>query len=151
MKLSQDALGRWVLTTADGTAHTGVVAVRAFPIQSPESGVSLMDAQGHELAWVDDLAALPEPNQSLLRQALQTREFMPEIVSILAVSGFITPCTWSITTDRGDTELLLKGDEDIRRVAGNTLLITDSHGIHFLIRDLTKLSRDSRRLLDRFM
>jgi len=151
MKLSQDAMGRWVLTTADGTAHTGVVAVRAFPIQSPESGVSLMDAQGHELAWVDDLAALPEPNQSLLRQALQTREFMPEIVSIRAVSGFITPCTWSITTDRGDTELLLKGDEDIRRVAGNTLLITDSHGIHFLIRDLTKLSRDSRKLLDRFM
>ena len=151
MKLSQDAMGRWVLTSADGTAHTGVVAVRAFPIKSPEHGVSIMDAQGHELAWVDDLAALPEPNQSLLRQALQTREFMPEIVSIRSVSGFITPCTWFITTDRGDTELLLKGDEDIRRVAGNTLLITDSHGIHFLIRDLTKLSRDSRRLLDRFM
>ncbi len=151
MKLSQDAMGRWVLTTADGTAHTGVMAVRAFPIQSPEHGVSIMDAQGHELAWVDDLAALPEPNQSLLRRALQTREYMPEIVSIRSVSGFITPCTWFITTDRGDTELLLKGDEDIRRVAGNTLLITDSHGIHFLIRDLTKLSRDSRRLLDRFM
>jgi hypothetical protein len=151
MKLSQDAMGRWVLTTADGTAHTGVMAVRAFPIQSPEHGVSIMDAQGHELAWVDDLVALPEPNQSLLRQALQGREFMPEIVSIRSVSGFITPCTWFITTDRGDTELLLKGDEDIRRVAGNTLLITDSHGIHFLIRDLTKLSRDSRRLLDRFM
>ena len=151
MKLSQDAMGRWVLTTADGTAHTGVMAVRAFPIQSPEHGVSIMDAQGHELAWVDDLVALPEPNQSLLRQALQGREFMPEIVSIRSVSGFITPCTWFITTDRGDTELLLKGDEDIRRVAGNTLLITDSHGIHFLIRDLTKLSRDSRKLLDRFM
>lgn len=151
MKLSQDAMGRWVLTTADGTAHTGVVAVRAFPIQSPESGVSLMDAQGHELAWVDDLASLPEPTQSLLRQALQTREFMPEIVSIRSVSGFITPCTWFITTDRGDTELLLKGDEDIRRVAVNTLLITDSHGIHFLIRDLMQLSRESRKLLDRFM
>jgi hypothetical protein len=151
MKLSQDAMGRWVLTTADGTAHTGVMAVRAFPIQSPEHGVSIMDAQGHELAWVDDLVALPEPTQSLLRQALQGREFMPEIVSIRSVSGFITPCTWFITTDRGDTELLLKGDEDIRRVAGNTLLITDSHGIHFLIRDLTQLSRESRKLLDRFM
>jgi hypothetical protein len=110
-------MGRWVLTTADGTAHTGVMAVRAFPIQSPEHGVSIMDAQGHELAWVDDLVALPEPTQSLLRQALQGREFMPEIVSIRSVSGFITPCTWFITTDRGDTELLLKGDEDIRRVA----------------------------------
>jgi hypothetical protein len=66
---------------------------------------------------VDDLVALPEPTQSLLRQALQGREFMPEIVSIRSVSGFITPCTWFITTDRGDTELLLKGDEDIRRVA----------------------------------
>jgi hypothetical protein len=56
-----------------------------------------------------------------------------------------------VLTDRGETRFVLRGDEDIRRLAGNTLLVTDSHGIHFLIRDLTTLSRDSRKILDRFM
>jgi hypothetical protein len=76
---------------------------------------------------------------------------MPEIQAILSVTSFATPCTWQVLTDRGETNFVLRGDEDIRRLAGNTLLVTDSHGIYFLIRDLTALSRDSRRILDRFM
>ncbi len=31
------------------------------------------------------------------------------------------------------------------------LLISDSHGVHYLIRDLSRLDKTSRRLLDRFM
>jgi hypothetical protein len=46
---------------------------------------------------------------------------------------------------------VLKGEEDIRRVAQSTLLIADSHGIQFLIRDLTALDNASRKLLDRFL
>jgi hypothetical protein len=45
----------------------------------------------------------------------------------------------------------LRGDEDIRRLTPNTLLITDSHGIQFLIRDLARLNKDSRKILDRFL
>ena len=75
---------------------------------------------------------------------------MPAIQAILNVSGFTTPCTWRVRTDRGETSFVLRGDEDIRRLNGNTLLITDSHGIHFLIRNTEALSRDSRKILDRF-
>ena len=125
--------------------------VRAFPIQSPERGISLMSSDGHEVAWVDALSDVPEPAQGLIREALGGWEFMPEIQAILSVTSFATPCTWQVLTDRGETRFVLRGDEDIRRLAGNTLLVTDSHGIHFLIRDLTTLSRDSRKILDRFM
>jgi hypothetical protein len=150
-ELVRDAFGKLVLTTVDGQTHAGVVPVRAFPIQSPERGISLLDVDGHEVAWVEVLAELPEPAQGLIREALGGREFMPEIRAILSVTSFSTPCTWQVLTDRGETRFVLRGDEDIRRLAGNTLLITDSHGIHFLIRDLGALSRDSRRILDRFM
>jgi len=148
--LSRNAYGKLVLTLADGQIRTGVVPVRAFPIQAPERDISLLDADGHEVAWVEEMARVPEPAQSLIRAALAGREFMPEIRAILGVSSFSTPSTWQVRTDRGDTSFVLKGDEDIRRLAGNTLLVTDSHGIQFLIRDMTALDRESRRLLDRF-
>lgn len=148
--LSRNAYGKLALTLADGQVRESVVPVRAFPIQAPERAISLLDADGHEVAWIEELARVPEPARSLIRAALAEREFMPEIHAILGVSTFSTPSTWQVRTDRGDTSFVLKGDEDIRRLAGNTLLVTDTHGIQFLIRDMTALDRESRRLLDRF-
>lgn len=150
-QLARNPFGRLVLTTPAGDVVEGVMPVRAFPIQSPDVGISLLHTDGHEVAWVEELAALAEPAQSLIREELQTREFMPTILSIDSVTSFSTPCTWRVTTDRGDTSFVLRGDEDIRRVGPTILLVTDSHGIQFLIRDATTLSRDSRKILDRFL
>ena len=150
-ELTRNAFGQLILTQPDGRVVQGVVPVRAFPVQSPEQGIALMDADGHEAVWLDALSDVPQPAQGLIRDALESREFMPEIQTIVSVSSFSTPCTWVVKTDRGDTQFVLRGDEDIRRLAGQTLLVSDSHGIHFLIRDLEKLDKDSRKILDRFM
>ena len=75
-----------------------------------------------------------------------------EGIALVNIDGsFITPSTWDIETDRGRTALLLKGEEDIRRLSGTVLLVTDGHGIQFLIRDLAQMDRTSRKLLDRFL
>ena len=150
-ELQRNPFGRLVLTTAQGDVMEGVVPIRAFPIQSPELGISLIDTGGHEVAWVDALTELHEPTQSLIREELQAREFMPSILSIEGVTSFSTPCTWRVKTDRGDTSFVLRGGEDIRHVGPTILLVTDSHGIQFLIRDASTLSRESRKILDRFL
>jgi hypothetical protein len=151
-ELERNAFGRLELTTADGQRFEGVVPVRAFPIQSPEQGISLVDADGHEVAWIDDLNEVPQLKQALIREALQSREFMPEIQDIVNVTSFSTPCTWHVHTDRGETFFVLRGEEDIRRIGSdNALLIADSHGIYFFIRDMTKLGKISRKILDRFL
>ncbi|WP_028354259.1 DUF1854 domain-containing protein [Bordetella petrii] len=149
--LRRNAEGRLVFVAADGQAHAGVLAVRAFPVSDPERGISIVGADGHELAWVEDLAMLPTPLRQALDDALAEREFMPEIIRIEAVSGYATPCEWQVATDRGPTAFTLKGEEDIRRLAAQTLLIVDSHGIHYLVRNAAALDRHSRRLLDRFL
>jgi len=150
-QLARNPFGRLILTTPDGEVVEGVLPVRAFPIQSPEVGISLLHTDGHEVAWVEELAMVAEPAQSLIREELQTREFMPTILGIESVTSFSTPCTWHVKTDRGDTSFVLRGDDDIRRVGATLLLVTDSHGIQFLIRDAAKLSRESRKILDRFL
>jgi len=149
--LSRDAFGRLQFTDADGTVHEGVVPVRAFPISAPDAGLALMSADGLELAWVDSLAALPAPVAALLAEELAQREFMPEIRAIVSVSSFATPSTWTVETDRGPTRFVLEGEESIRRLPAAMLLIADSHGVQYLLRDIGALDRASRRLLDRFL
>lgn len=150
-QLTRNPFGRLVLTTAQGEVLEGVVPVRAFPIQSPDDGIAMVHTDGHEAAWIDRLSDVPEPAQSLIRDELATREFMPEILSIESVTSFSTPCTWHVVTDRGDTRFVLRGDEDIRRVGPTILLVTDSHGIQFLIRDRADLNKASQKILDRFL
>ncbi|HPK31783.1 MAG: DUF1854 domain-containing protein, partial [Ottowia sp.] len=149
--LQRDAFGQLVLTDAQGTDHVGVVAVRAFPIAAPEEAISLVDVDGHERAWIDRLDELPEPARALVAEALTQREFMPVIQRLLDVSGFVTPSTWQVDTDRGTTAFVLKGEEDIRRLAPGVLIVNDEHGVQYLIRDLQGMDRHSRRLLDRFL
>jgi hypothetical protein len=128
-----------------------VVPVRAFPIAAPGEGLSLLSAEGHELVWIDRLGDLSPRQRELVEEELSSREFAPEIRRLLAVSTFATPSTWTVDTDRGTTQFVLKGEEDIRRIGRSMLLIADSQGLQFRVRDLTALDRPSRRLLERFL
>lgn len=149
--LQRDAFGRWVLQMPDGTRHCPVTALRAYPVSAPDSGVALMDADGHEIVWIDELADLDVALRAQVQQALSEREFLPEILQLTGVSSFATPSTWSVLTDRGVTQFLLKGEEDIRRLTGTVLLINDANGVQFMIRDLAAMDKHSRKLLDRFL
>lgn len=150
-ELSRNAFGRLVMTLPDGTRHEGVVPVRAFPIAAPDDGIGLMSTEGHELAWIPRLDGLPARHREIIESELAAREFMPEIRRIIGVSTFATPSEWEVETERGTTKLILRGEEAIRRLAGTTLLISDTHGIHYLIRDLLALDKQSRKILDRFL
>jgi len=150
-KLSRAASGRLVMTDAEGRVHEGVTPVRAFPVAAPDEGFSLVSADGQELAWFEHLSDLPPETRGLVEEELAAREFMPEIRRLKRVSSFATPSSWDVETDRGDTTLVLGGEENIRRLGRGALLIEDVHGIHFLIRDLGSLDRVSRKLLDRFL
>ena len=149
--LDRDAYGQLVLTAQNDEIHVGVVPVRAFPIGAPDDGIALVNSEGHEVGWVDRLADLPPAISQLVEEELASREFVPEIERILDVSSFACPSTWQVVTNRGAATLLLKGEEDIRRLSQTQMMISDTHGIQFLIRDIAPLDGASRKLLDRFL
>lgn len=150
--LSRNALGKLVYLGADGIPHEGVTPVRAFALSAPDVGLSLVSAEGKELQWIDRLDDLPEENSRLIVEDLAQREFMPVISRIISVGSFATPSTWRVETDRGATDLILKSEDDIRRLRGTpALLIADSNGIHYLIRDRGALDTHSQKILKRFL
>ncbi len=148
-ELSRNVFGKLTLT-ANGEIHEGVIPVRAFPIQTPKDNISLVNSDGREVAWVDRLTDLSQPLRVLILDELSGREFVPEILNIIGVSSFSTPCTWTVSTDRGETSFVLRVEEDIRRI-GDDLLVTDNHGINYLIRQPARLDKAARKILDRFL
>lgn len=151
LHLQRNTLGQLTLTTADGVRHAPVVPVRAFPIQDPEGSVSLVGPDGHELAWIERLSDLTPEQLTLVQEDLRHREFMPVIERLVAVSSFATPSTWTVETDRGRTELVLKSEDDIRRLGNGRLLISTAQGLQFGIAKASELDRHSRKLLERFL
>ena len=151
-QLARNPHGRLVLTLPDGTAHEGVTPVRAFPIAAPGQGLSLVGSDGHELLWIPHVYQVAGPARQLIDEELAVREFVPTIEKIVAVSSFSTPSTWQVETDRGPASLVLKAEEDIRRLGGRTrLLIAGGDGMQFRVKDTTALDRHSRKLLERFL
>ena len=150
-KLTHNAAGQLQLTASDGSIFDGVYPVRAFPINAPDEGLSIVSKEGKELAWLPSLATLPTDAKTLILEELTQREFMPLIKRIRHVSSFATPSTWEVETDKGATQLTLKSEDQIWRIKGSKFLITDKHGVNFMIQDTDELDKHSRKLLDRFL
>jgi len=150
-QIKRNDFGKLVLTDAAGAEHVGVNPVRAHPISAPDEGISLVGVDGHELAWIDRLSQLPPADRELLEAEFAHRDFMPTLLRIRRVSTFSTPSQWTVDTERGETQFILKTEEDTRRLGEGRLLIASSHGLQFLVPDRFALDRASKKLLERFL
>jgi hypothetical protein len=97
------------------------------------------------------LDQLSPGTRTALEAELAEREFLPVIKRIYRVSLQTNPCEWEVETDRGPTKFLLKSEDDVRRLEGNRALVTDAHGVRYLIPDSETLDRHSRRVLERYL
>jgi hypothetical protein len=149
--LTRESSGRLVYVDAHGASTQGVTVVRAFPLSEPSLGISIINLQGHEVAWFDDLNHLDDASRALVEEDLSARDFRPVIAQIVAVSTFATPTEWTVQTDRGLVAFTLKAEEDIRRLDGARLLVTSADGLAYEIKDRWALDRSSRRFLERFL
>jgi hypothetical protein len=149
--LHHDAFGRLVLTDDPGRVFPAVEVVRAFPISDPRRCISVCDAEGHELIWIDELDAVPEPTRRVIEEELARREFVPVVRRILRVSAPVEPSEWDVETDRGRTHFVVNSEDDVRRLDGRRAMIIDANGVRYLIPDTRALDAGSGRLLERYL
>lgn len=149
--LTRDAWGRLMLIDDEGRRHENVRVVRAFPIADPEHWISVCDARGQELALIEDPQTLAEPVRRLLHEELAQRDFIPRIVRILRITAIAEGTEWRVETDRGPTTFRLEDEDALRALGDQRLLLTDTHGIRYLIPGLSNLDPASRRKLERYL
>ena len=149
IKLEHNPWGQVVLIGADGQRYV-IEPVRAFPFSDPEHWVSLRDAHGWELLFIEDLAKLDARSRAVLEAELARREFVPIIQSIQHISAATEPCEWQVTTDRGMTRFMLNSEDDVRALSACRVLITDVNGMRYVIPDKRVLDAASHRWLERY-
>jgi len=150
----QLVLDRWqrlVYTDELGVEHVGVEPIHAFPFSDPEHWIALVDEAGHEVALLEDLSHVAPATRELLVCELRRREFVPVIERITRVHRLANSSEWDVDTDRGSVRLVVKSEEDVRRLPGRQALVIDAQGIRHLIADTRKLDSTSRRLLDHYL
>ncbi|HEX3658409.1 MAG TPA: DUF1854 domain-containing protein [Pirellulales bacterium] len=145
-----DAFDRLVLVDADGQRHIGVEPVRAFPLTDPDRWISICDAEGREIALIEDSSLLPDRMREPLEKELSLRAFLPRIERIVRVTG-TDPTQWEVQTDRGPSTFLVKSDDEIRRFGPQKAMLIDAHGTRYVIEDVRALDHASRRLLERYL
>lgn len=151
LRLSYDAFGRLCLTLPDGASHVGVLPIRCYPFSDATKWISFCDADGHEVYCLTDLAELSPETRTQLEADLARREFLPVISQIHHVSAGAEPTDWEVDTDRGPTKFTLTSEDDIRRLGPQSAIVTDSHGVRYLIRHIDALDVASRRILRRYL
>jgi hypothetical protein len=149
--LHHDSNGRLLYVDSAGREVGPVAPVRAFPITDPQRGISLVDSSGREVCWFEDLKLVPSAERKVIEAELARREFVPVIEQIVSVSSATEPSEWRVETDRGSTLLVLKNEDDVRRIGDWGAMIVDADAVRYLIPDLRQLDTASRRFLERYL
>jgi ATP-binding cassette, subfamily B, bacterial len=127
-----------------------VSARRCFPLTDPTHFISLVDARGHELLCLETSEALPALSRDALASALAAYELLPRIERIEQLREEATQSSWRVATDRGLRDFVVDQEDHIRRLADGRHLITDSHGMRYVLPLLEELDSASRRLFSPF-
>lgn len=132
-----------------GASHV-VQARRCFPLSDPDRYVSLVDAGGHELLCLTSLRELNASARQAVEQALGATELLPQLLKIDGVQQEATQSTWQVQTDRGAREFVVDQEDHVRRLSDGRYLITDAHGMRYLVPPAEQLDPRSRRLFASF-
>ena len=135
---------------ATGKVFIDVDVLRAFPVTAPQGPVAIVSAEGDELAWFDSLEGIPADLRDGIVAELATREFLPTIERIEAISDDDPP-EWSVVTDRGHRRFLLTSVDDIDRLPDGSAFVVDATGVRYRIADIASLDPTSVRLLEKTM
>jgi ATP-binding cassette, subfamily B, bacterial len=135
---------------APGATELAVFARHAFPLSNPDSYVSLVDEHHFERACFVTLEELPAAARAILVRALEKSDFLPKIARIVAVVQEATLSRWQVETDRGPRQFIVDQEDHVRPLEDGRHLISDSHGMRYLVPAPSALDPVSRKLLSRF-
>ena len=122
-----------------------------LPTHEPRRAyVSLVDHSNRERACLSSLSTLTRAQRESLQRAMAKVDFLPEVRRIHSISQEGTSSRWQVDTDRGLTEFVVDQEDHVRPLDDGRHLISDAHGMRYLVPEPSALDAASRKLLSHF-
>jgi len=150
-RVAIDPAGRLVVHLAgqDDPLVDAKVA-RCFPWSLPERYVSVLDADGKEIALLETLDGLDEASRQVIQEQLATRIFNPVIRRVVEYKHEFGITEITAETDRGTVTFQVRTRDDVRTLSTNRALFRDADGNIYELPDLDQLDSASRRRLEHY-
>jgi hypothetical protein len=117
-----------------------------FPLTHRTGYLEIFNGE-EEIGVIRNLKDLSSKNQKVIEEVLEQRYFVPEITQIRKVIERYRLVYWEVLTDRGEMNFYTRTRHDIV-VKENQVFIRDIDSNRYLIRDITRLSPQSRKELN---
>ncbi len=133
------------LTLESGESFPALEPKRLFPLNSPESYVTLLDETRHEVAMIRNIEELNESSRMVIQKSLDEYYLIPKIEKILSVVLKNGKYHWTVVTNVGQKEFEIKnGNTDIRVRPDGSMRIRDANDSRYIIADYRTLDKHSR-------
>jgi len=123
---------------------------RYFPWSMPEAYISVLDADGREVAMLKTLDGLDDATRTLVEAELKDKVFNPKITRVLKYKREFGISMITAETDRGEVIFQFNGRHDVRLLSPTRALIQDVDGNTYEVQDFTQLDPASRKHLHPF-
>ncbi len=136
----------------DNGEHPAVVAVMGFPLTNPDQFISIIGMKDgkkdKEIGIIEDTKKLDSKSRKVLKGELKRAYFMPQITKINRLKEDHGMMKFDVDTDKGQREFETRYKEDIRKLKGGHVVIKDSDGNRYEIKDYRRLDQKSVILID---
>ncbi len=137
--------------TLKGTEYKRVILTRAMPLKEPEKYICITDVDRNELGVIESVSDFPPEQQELIRKELLQRYFCPSVTEITAIKEKMGHFYFDVLIGDYERSFTIKDLSKNIRCAGNSVTLTDVDGNRFVISDINKINRKSRRKLEPYL
>lgn len=132
------------LTLENDRSWAKVSVARAFPLSDPEHYIGFLDGAGKDVGLLHEPGQLDADSRRTLEEELEKRYFVPMVERVLFVKEEFGTVYWTVETDRGETEIVVRNLKDnLQELSASRVIITDVDGNRFEFPDINKLDNKS--------
>jgi hypothetical protein len=132
-------------------AWVEVRAQRCFPWMTPDGFFSLRTGEGEEVAFIEDIAEIPQDSAHVLRDDLRVSGFTLNVKRIISLKKEIELRVWRVETEQGERQFQTELDDWPITLPNGSLLIKDVIGDLYRIDNPGELDKRSQKLLWGFL
>ena len=135
----------------NGKEHKRVILTRAMPLKLPDNYICITDVDRKELGVIESVSDFPEEQQVLIKKELSQRYFCPSVTEITAIKEKMGHFYFDVMIGDYKRSFTIKDLSKNIRCAGDSVTLTDVDGNRFVIDDIKKINRKSRRKLEPYL
>ena len=146
-RLYRSARGE-LIANVDREEFPNVSVRRAFPLETSTEFIGFFREDGEELGLLEDAEKLDDESRQLLYEELENIYFRPVITQIDDIGEDFGVVSMSVKTTSGLRQIEIRQlRKNVRLLSGNRVLIEDTEGNRYELRDTHKLPKHPRDVL----